>query len=89
MGSAKSHRLTRKGENHDYYCRWHRSRQARFFAGHGVDAAGRAGLVRPSVARVKLHELIATLPPCLIGMEACTGARHWARLFLGTATPCG
>ncbi|GBL47655.1 mobile element protein [Sulfuriferula multivorans] len=25
--------------------------------------------------------LIAQLPPCLIGMEACTGAHHWARLF--------
>ena len=30
MGSAKSHQLARKGEDHDYYCRWHRSRQARF-----------------------------------------------------------
>ena len=52
------------------------------FAVHGVDEAGRAALVRPSVARDKLHELIATLPPCLIGMEACTGAHHWARLFM-------
>ncbi len=25
----------------------------------------------------------ATLAPCLIGMEACTGAHHWARQFLG------
>ena len=39
-------------------------------------------LVRPSVARAKLHELIAKLPPCTIGMEACSGARHWARLFM-------
>ena len=52
------------------------------FAVHGVDEAGRAALVRPSVARDKLVELIATLPPCLIGMEACTGAHHWARLFV-------
>src|SRR4030065_489873 len=21
------------------------------------------------------------VPPCLIGMEACSGAHHWARLF--------
>ena len=21
------------------------------------------------------------MPPCLIGMEACSGAHHWARLF--------
>ena len=53
------------------------------FALHGVDATGRAVLVRPSVARAKLLELVASLPPCLIGMEACSGAHHWARLFAG------
>ena len=51
------------------------------FALHGVDATGRPALVRPSVARGKLLELVASLPPCLIGMEACSGAHHWARLF--------
>jgi transposase len=51
------------------------------FAVHGVDATGKPALVRPSVARGKLLELIAALPPCLIGMEACSGAHHWARLF--------
>jgi transposase len=51
------------------------------FAVHGVNAVGKAALVRPSVPRAKLHELIASLPPCTIGMEACSGAHHWARLF--------
>jgi transposase len=51
------------------------------FAVHGVDSSGRAVLVRSSVARAKLPELIASLPPCLIGMEACSGAHRWARLF--------
>jgi transposase len=51
------------------------------FAVHGVDATGRPVLVRPGVARGKLLELIASLPPCLVGMEACSGAHHWARLF--------
>jgi len=51
------------------------------FAVHGVDATGRVVLQRPSVTRGKLLELIASLPPCLIGMEACSGAHHWARLF--------
>ncbi|WP_068638373.1 IS110 family transposase [Thauera butanivorans] len=51
------------------------------FAVHGVNEAGRAELVRPAVPREKLHELIASLPPCVIGMEACSGAHHWARLF--------
>jgi transposase len=51
------------------------------FAVHGVNEAGKAELVRPAVPRDKLHELIASLPPCVIGMEACSGAHHWARLF--------
>ncbi|MET3373571.1 transposase [Variovorax boronicumulans] len=51
------------------------------FAVHGVDKAGKPTLVRPSVPRTKLLELIAGLPPCVIGMEACSGAHHWARLF--------
>ena len=51
------------------------------FAVHGVNAAGKAELVRPSVPRAKLLELITSLPPCTIGMEACSGAHHWARQF--------
>lgn len=51
------------------------------FAIHGVDEAGKAVLVKPRVARDQLVALIAQLPPCLIGMEACSGAHHWARVF--------
>ena len=51
------------------------------FAVHGVDDAGKAVLVKPKVTRDQLPALIAQLPPCLIGMEACSGAHHWARLF--------
>lgn len=51
------------------------------FAVHGVDEHGKPALVRPVVPRARLHELIASLPPCTIGMEACSGAHHWARLF--------
>ena len=51
------------------------------FAVHGVDATGKNAMVRPSVARPTLLELIASLPPCLIGMEACSGAHHWEREF--------
>jgi len=51
------------------------------FAVHGVGEAGRAELVRPAVPRSQLRELVAALPPCTIGMEACTGAHHWAREF--------
>lgn len=51
------------------------------FALHGVDEAGKPALVRPSVSRSKLLESVATIGPCVIGMEACSGAHHWARLF--------
>lgn len=51
------------------------------FAVHGVDEAGKAVLVKPSVRRDALLELVAKLRPCLIGMEACSGAHHWARQF--------
>jgi hypothetical protein len=51
------------------------------FAVHGVDEAGKAVLVKPKVTRDQLVALIAQLSPCLIGMEACSGAHHWARMF--------
>jgi transposase len=51
------------------------------FAVHGVDQNGRTVLVKPKVSRAALPELIASLPPCVIGMEACSGAHYWARLF--------
>jgi transposase len=34
------------------------------FAVHGVDEAGKPALVRPAVARAKLHELIASFWRC-------------------------
>lgn len=46
------------------------------FAVHGVDESGNPALVRTNVPRSKLLELIASLPPCLIGMDACSGAHH-------------
>lgn len=51
------------------------------FAVHGVDDNGKAALVKPKVSREHLLPLIAQLPPCVIGMEACSGAHHWARQF--------
>src|SRR2546427_8086765 len=50
----------------------------RVFALHGVDGAGRVGL-RKTVRREQLMQTVAALPPCLIGMEACSGAHEWAR----------
>ena len=51
------------------------------FAVHGVDETGTAVLVRPNVKRDGLLELVAKQPPCVIGMEACSGAHYWARQF--------
>lgn len=51
------------------------------FAVHGVNGSGAVQLRQPKVARARLHELVATLPACTIGIEACSGAHHWARLF--------
>ena len=51
------------------------------FALHGVDQSGKAIFIKPKVVRGQLLDMVAQLPPCLIGMEACSGAHHWARQF--------
>jgi len=50
------------------------------FTLHAVDIAGKQEL-RRTVRREQLVEVVASLPPCLIGMEACSGAHEWARQF--------
>jgi transposase len=52
------------------------------FALHGTNGAGKKVLVRPSVRRDQLLDMLAQLPPCIIGMEACSGAHHWARAMI-------
>lgn len=43
------------------------------FAVHGVDHSGTTVLVKSRVTPAALPGLIAGLPPCVIGMEACSG----------------
>lgn len=50
------------------------------FSLHGVDGAGRV-VLRKSVRRDQLVATVAALSPCLIGMEACSGAHEWGRRF--------
>ena len=50
------------------------------FSLHGIDADG-AVVLRKTVSRARLLELIAQQPACLIGLEACSGAHEWARCF--------
>jgi transposase len=45
---------------------------------HAVDAAGRV-VLRKAVRRERLLALLAQFPCCVVGMEACSGAHHWAR----------
>jgi transposase len=45
---------------------------------HGIDAAGRV-VLRKAVRRERLLALLAQLPRCVVGMEACSGAHYWAR----------
>lgn len=52
------------------------------FALHGVDTAGRV-VLKQTLSRSALNRVIAQLPPCLIGLEACSGAHEWARQFQG------
>src|SRR5919112_4495880 len=48
------------------------------FQVHGVDESG-AVMVRRQVRRAQLLAFFAKLPSCLIGIEACATAHHWAR----------
>lgn len=45
---------------------------------HGVNAHGRA-VLRKQLRRDQVAAFFANLPACLIGMEACGSAHHWAR----------
>jgi transposase len=45
---------------------------------HGVDAQGH-GTLRKAERRQHLLATFAKMPPCLIGIEACASAHHWAR----------
>src|SRR5262245_50565203 len=46
----------------------------------GMDDSGHV-VLRKRMARSELLHFIATLPPALIGMEACGSAHYWARCF--------
>ncbi len=48
------------------------------FQVHGVNERGRA-VLRKQLKRDQVAPFFANLPPCLIGIEACASAHHWAR----------
>jgi transposase len=45
---------------------------------HGVDASG-AIVIRKQLRRRQVLPFFRKQPPCLVGMEACATAHHWAR----------
>lgn len=48
------------------------------FQVHGVNERGKA-VLRKQLKRDQVATFFANLPPCLIGIEACASAHHWAR----------
>lgn len=48
------------------------------FQVHGVDSQG-AVVVQRRIVRARLLAFFAKQPACLVGMEACAAAHHWAR----------
>lgn len=50
----------------------------RVFQVHAVSDEGGVAL-RRKLRRGEVLSFFATLPPCLVGMEACASAHHWAR----------
>jgi transposase len=48
------------------------------FQVHGVDAGGKV-IIAKKVRRQSLLPFFSKIGPCLVGMEACGSAHHWAR----------
>jgi transposase len=49
-----------------------------WFQVHGVDASGQVA-IRRKLRRSEVVGFFKSLPPCLVGIEACATAHHWAR----------
>src|SRR5262245_37389814 len=54
----------------------------RGFQVHGVDACGKV-VVRKQLRRKEVVAYFTKLPPCEIGMEACSSSHYWARRLQG------
>jgi transposase len=49
----------------------------RVYQVHGVDAAGKV-VIRRRLQRSEIATFFAHLPACLVGIDACATAHHWA-----------
>jgi transposase len=52
------------------------------FQVHGIDERGKA-VLRKQLRRAQVAVFFRNMPPCVIGMEACASAHHWARTLQG------
>jgi transposase len=50
------------------------------FEVHGVNAKDEA-VLRKTLRRDAVTQFFADLPPCIVGMEACSGSHYWAKVF--------
>ena len=57
------------------------------FQVHGVAEAGHT-VVKRRLPRAQVITYFASLPPCLIGMEACATAHFWARKLRSLGHGC-
>ena len=52
------------------------------FQVHAADEDG-GPVIRKKLRRGQVLGFFSKLPPCLVGMEACASAHHWARAIAG------
>lgn len=50
------------------------------FEVHGADAQDNA-VLKKTLRRYAVTQFFADLPPCIVGMEACSGSHYWAKVF--------
>jgi len=48
------------------------------FQVHAIDGEGKV-VIRRRLRRVEVMPFFEQLPRCLVGLEACASAHHWAR----------
>jgi transposase len=50
------------------------------FEVHGVDAQNKV-ILQKTLRRDSVPQFFADLPPCIVGMDACSGSHYWAKVF--------
>lgn len=53
------------------------------FQVHGIDHHDKV-MLKKQLKRAEMAPFFINLPPCLIGMDACDSAHHWARKLQAT-----